>query len=140
MTSSVRKPSRLGALFAGLLGLASSPAAAQSLGPAEAPAAWVAYAETVSQAVSTWLEEDAEPSVAVRAYMGAAQAAEGEVQPLALKIWIDGHGRLTRIDFPPFAHAEANTALRDALVGRTLAASPPPDMIQPLRIAVQPGE
>jgi len=31
-------------------------------------------------------------------------------------------------------------AVRDALLGRTLAAAPPKDMIQPLRIAVQPGE
>lgn len=124
----------------GLAALPTAPAAAQSMVPNRAPEAWVAYAQTVSRSVSGWLEEDSEPSLTARTYMGQVEAEAGAPRPLELKVWIGSDGRIARIDFPPFAHAEANTALRVALVGRALVAPPPDDMIQPLRIEVQPGE
>lgn len=128
----------------GLAALPAAPAAAQSGGqstaPSQAPEAWVAYAGTVSRSVSGWLEEDSEPSLTARTHMGQVEVEAGAPRPLELKVWIGSDGRIARIDFPPFAHAEANTALRAALVGRGLPTPPPADMIQPLRIEVQPGD
>lgn len=126
----------------GLAGGVSGAVQAQEapVAAAQAPAAWIAYAETATEAVSAWLEEDSAPSVAVRTYLGAAEAEAGDSHPLQLKLWIDAEGRVSRIDFAPFAHAEANTAMKDALVGRAFASPPPADMLQPLRIEVQPGE
>lgn len=123
----------------GLAALPAVPAAAQSMPSIQAPEAWVAYAETVSRSVSTWLEEEGEPSLTARTYMGQVDAEAGAPRPLELKVWIGSDGRIARIDFPPFADAEANTALRAALVGRGLPTPPPADMIQPLRIEVRPG-
>lgn len=130
----------------GLAGAASAAAHAASLpqeppvAPAEAPAAWISFAETATRSVSAWLEDDSAASVAVRTYLGEAEAEAGESRPLELKLWISADGQVSRIDFAPFAHAEANQAMTDALVGRTLPTPPPADMRQPLRIAVQPGE
>ncbi|MFC7379183.1 hypothetical protein [Brevundimonas sp. GCM10030266] len=129
----------------GLAGAASGAAQAQDaaqeppVAPVQAPAAWVAYAEEATGAVSAWLEDDSASSVAVRTYMGAAEAEAGEPRPLELKLWIDAEGRVSRIDFTPFVHAEANAALTDALVGRAFTAPPPAGMLQPLRIEVQAG-
>jgi hypothetical protein len=127
--------------LAGMLGLSFGPAQAQSVAPNPAPAEWMDYAHKVSDAVSIWLEEEDGPALVVRRYLGMARTeALAEPEPLTLKVWIDARGRVERLDFAPFADAEVNQAVRDALLGRTLAAAPPKDMIQPLRIAVQPGE
>lgn len=126
--------------LAGLLGLSFGPVQAQSVASNQAPAEWMAYAHRVSAAVSTWLEEEDGPALVVRSYLGAARTeVTAQPEPLTLKVWIDAQGRIERLDFAPLAHAEADQALRDALVGRDLAAAPPRDMIQPLRIAVQSG-
>lgn len=143
MTKPLMKSGRPGwaVALAGLLGLSFGPVQAQSVAPSQAPTEWMDYAHRVSDAVSIWLEEKDGPALVVRSYLGVARAeARAEPEPLTLKVWIDGQGRIERLDFAPFAEAEVNQALRDALLGRNLAAAPPKDMIQPLRIAVQSGE
>ena len=129
----------------GLAGAASGAAHAvmpqeAPVAPTEAPAAWIAFAETATRSVSAWLEDNSAASVAVRTYLGEAEATAGESRPLELRMWISADGRVSRIAFAPIAHAEANQAMTDALVGRTLPTPPPADMRQPLRIAVQLGE
>lgn len=129
----------LAAMIAGLGGLgAAAESQAQSLAPSEAPAQWVRYAEQATTVVSSWLEEDSEPAVAVRRYLDATrQASDQASPPLILKIWVDAEGVVERIDFTPFAHEAANNDLRSAIVGRALAGPPPRDMLLPMRIAVQ---
>lgn len=127
--------------LSGLLGLSWGGVQAQSVAPNLAPVEWIEYAHKVSDAVAIWLEERDGPALVVRSYLGADRTeAHAEPEPLTLKVWIDGQGRIERLDFAPFADAEINKALSDALLGRDLAAAPPKDMIQPLRIAVQTGE
>lgn len=130
--------SRWAAAFIGM-GLASTaPAAAQSVSPSAAPAEWVAYAQSATETVTAWLQADGEIAKRLRAYFDATRPAPNRATaPLVLKIWIDGDGAVSRIDFPPFAHPEPNDDLRSLVVGQRLAAAPPRDMLLPLRIAVQ---
>lgn len=125
------------------LGLASgasamaAPSTAQVEGmvaPSQAPAAWVAYAETVAETVSTWLETDNQPATAARAYIGAREASPDE--PLIVKIWIDPEGRLSRLDVSSQKDAAATPLMREALIGRILTNAPPPEMRQPLHISL----
>lgn len=143
MTGAASRPkmSSWRALATGLaaaLGLAAPvQVRAQSLAPEAAPAAWVAYAETATQVVTSWLEDESEVASSLRYYLHQTRAAADQpTPPLVLKLWIDSQGVISRVDFAPFAHAEADAALRSAVDGRRLA-PPPSGMIQPLRLSVQ---
>lgn len=120
-------------------GLATSgPVAAQSISPTQAPAEWVAYAQSATTSVTIWLQADNETAQRLRAYLDATRPApDRSTTPLVLKIWVDDEGRVSRIDHPPFAHADANSDLRSLIVGQHLPGLPPQDMLLPLRIAVQ---
>lgn len=133
---------RLGALaslISGLLGLEPAAAArAQSISPAQAPLAWVHFAEHATRMISAWLEEDSEAAARFRTYLHQVQAAGNQpIRPLEIKLWITPDGLIERVAFAPFVHEQANADLRAAIVGRRLPSAPPPDMLLPLRIAVQ---
>lgn len=139
-----RKPSlagRIGRWAAALVGagLASTaPVAAQSVSPSAAPAEWVAYAEATTARVTGWLQADGEPAARLRAYLDASRPAPDQpTAPLVLKIWVDGEGTVSRIDYPPFAHNAANADLRAIIVGQRLSSAPPKNMVLPLRIGIQ---
>ena len=96
------------------------------------------YAETATQSITAWLEEDSEPATAFRAYLHQTRPAEDQpTPPLVLKVWIKPDGRVDRIDFTPLADESANANLRAAIVGRTLGSAPPRGMLLPLRLAIQ---
>lgn len=134
-------PSRLLRWTVALAGIgiaATAPVAAQSVSPSAAPAEWVRYAEGTTAAVNGWLQAEDETAQRLRAYLDATRPAPDQpTAPIVVKLWIDRDGTVSRIDFPPFAHAEANGDLRGLIVGRRLSAPPPKDMLLPLRIAVQ---
>lgn len=100
-----------------------------------APAAWVQYAEGVTSEVAVWLRDDSEMSVRLRGYLNEISVASGEPVTIELRLWIGGDGAVQRVAFSPFAHAQANSDLEAAIVGRKLAA-PPIGILLPLRIAV----
>lgn len=104
---------------------------------AEAPVAWVRYAEVVTAKVSAWLAEESAPSTRLRAYLDQARPSDDKpAPPVLLRLWISREGTVERLEFTPFAHEEPNADLRAALVGRALT-PPPADMLLPLRIEVQ---
>lgn len=119
-------------------GLASTaPVAAQTVNPSAAPAEWVRYAEGATGTISAWLGEDGEAATQFRTYLDRTRPAEDQATPpLELRVWIDPDGAVSRIAFTPFVREEANTSLRQAIVGRRLPA-PPRDMLLPIRIAIQ---
>ncbi|ALR20898.1 hypothetical protein [Sphingobium baderi] len=132
---------RIGRWTAALVGVglaASAPVAAQPVSPEQAPAAWIAYAETATRSITELLQADSEIASRLRTYLDATRPAP--YQPTALlvvKIWVDGEGMVSRIDYPPFAHEQANADMQALIVGQKLASIPPRDMLLPMRIAVQ---
>jgi hypothetical protein len=101
------------------------------------PPAWIAYAQDVTRSLTAWLSSAEEPAPRLRAYLNKMRQAGQPVPTLRVKVWIDEHGVISRIDFPPFVHEQANDDLRALLVQRTLPAAPPKDLRQPLRLELQ---
>jgi len=127
----------LAAMVALIPGMGVAREAPQSVTASQAPVGWVRYAEGVTTELSAWLEEESEAATRVRAYLHAAGPVDGQpTPPLLLKVWIDHEGLVDRLEFTPFADEEVNADLRAAVIGRRLA-PPPPDMLSPLRIAVE---
>lgn len=123
------------------VGLAASlapgtPAHAQNIAPATAPVEWVRYAEASTAIVTTWLEESGEEAMRLRAYLTEVQATAGEAITIEIKLWIAADGAIERLDFEPFAHAQASADLRHLIAGRRLAA-PPKGMLLPMRVGIQ---
>ncbi len=120
-------------------GLASAaPVSAQTVTPSAAPAEWVRYAEGATATITEWLQAEDETATRLRGYLDRTRpSADQATAPLQIKIWVDAEGAVSRIDFPPFAHEEANADLRAVIVGRRLAGPPPQGMLLPMRIAVQ---
>jgi len=115
----------------------AAPVQAQSLTPEVAPAAWVAYAETATRIVTTWLEKDGEAASSLRRHLHQMRPADDQpAPPLVIKLWIDPQGVISRIDFAPFTLDEVDAVLRSTIDGRQLG-RPPLDMLQPLRISVE---
>jgi hypothetical protein len=118
-----------------LFGLGS--ADAKSIAPEQAPAAWIAYAEAATQAITGWLNADDPPAPRLRAALDATRpAADRPVPPLKVSLWIAQDGTLTRIEAAPLGSPRADQDLRDLLVGRHLPV-PPKRMRQPMRLALQ---
>lgn len=129
---------RLLAAFAGVGVVPAAPVAAQTVAPEQAPPEWVRYATGATATVTAWLQAENETAGRLRAYLGATRPAPDQpTAPIVIKLWIDGDGTVSRIDHPPFAHAQANADLRALIVGQRLPSAPPKDMLLPLRIAVQ---
>lgn len=126
------------ATLAGIMLASATPVAAQSVVPSAAPAEWVRYAEAATASITGWLQGDDEPAVRVRAYLDRTRPSPDQATaPLRIKIWVAADGTVSRIDFPPFAHAEPNADLRGLIVGRRLPGTPPKDMLLPLRLVIQ---
>ncbi|OYX63323.1 MAG: hypothetical protein B7Y88_13225 [Sphingomonadales bacterium 32-64-17] len=129
---------RWAAALAGAGVASATPIAAQSMPPSAAPVEWVRYAESATTTITGWLEADSEPAKRLRSYLDATRATSDQATaPLVIKVWIERDGKISRIDYPAFAHAEANADLQALIVGQQLSAAPPSDMLLPLRIAVQ---
>lgn len=117
---------------------ASAPVAAQSVAPEEAPPEWLAYAETATRTVTGSLQATSEQATRLRVYLDATRPAPDQpTAPVLLKIWINAGGVVSRIDHAPFAHAEANADMSALIVGQKLPASPPKNMLLPLRVLIQ---
>lgn len=117
---------------------APAPAFAQSVSPQEAPAEWLAYASYATTTITKWLEVTSETGARLRAYLDATRPSlDQPTAPLLIKVWIDANGMVSRIDYAPFAHAEANADIKTLIVGGQLGASPPEDILLPLRIVLQ---
>ncbi len=119
-----------------LLGLAEPVIARQrSVAPEQAPAAWVAYAETVNAQVIAWLGAEDEGAVRLRAYLdGTRPAPDQPTAPFVLRLWITPDGTIDRTEFPAFAEPQADADLRALLLGRAIGTPPPPGMLLPLRL------
>ncbi|AWV03656.1 hypothetical protein DM992_31120 [Burkholderia sp. JP2-270] len=107
---------------------------------ADAPAAWVMYAEGVAQGLRAVLDGDEAAVCRLRADLGrwADRLADtGDDEPvLPVRAWLDRRGRVTRVDSAPASDPAVDAALRDALVGRVVGTAPPNGMTQPIVMRV----
>lgn len=118
--------------FAAMLGMAD----AQSVAPSTAPVEWLRYAEASTDTVSALLQADDEIPARLRGYFNERRAAARAPAEVEISLWVKPDGRIERLRFAPFADAQANADLHDALIGRSLGV-PPKAMLQPMRIAVR---
>lgn len=125
----------LGAMLG--LGLPGGLVEAKAIAPDQAPTDWVAYAVTSMQTITAWLNAETPPAPRVRAVLDATRPAPDQpTPPLVVKLWVDGQGAITRVEFAPLADAEGAADLHALLVGHRL--TPPPRGLRlPLRIALQ---
>ncbi len=120
--------------FLVLGGLAAASAAAAA--PPQIPAAWLAYAAQASDALGQRLARSDDADV-VRFQTWLQQhphAAHAEV--LAVSLWIDGNGTITRSQFASLGDAQVDADLRALLASTRLPSAPPPEMRQPLRLGL----
>ncbi|CAI8695696.1 hypothetical protein BTK96_001921 [Burkholderia pyrrocinia] len=107
---------------------------------ADAPVAWVMYAEGVAQALRAVLDGDEAAVCRLRADLGrwADRLADtgDDVPVLPVRAWLDRRGRVTRVDSAPASDPAVDAALRDALVGRVVGTAPPHGMTQPIVMRV----
>ncbi|WP_321789485.1 hypothetical protein [Burkholderia pyrrocinia] len=107
---------------------------------ADAPAAWVMYAESVAQGLRAVLDGDDAAVCRLRADVGrwADRLADtgDDVPVLPVRAWLDRRGRVTRVDSAPASDPAVDAALRDALVGRAVGTTPPRGMTQPIVMRV----
>jgi hypothetical protein len=95
-------------------------------------------AELANRTLTAWLSDSGEAPQRLRAYIDQARPTpDASPPPIRLKVWINSQGVITRIDFPPFAHAQPNMDLRSILIGRMLPQRPPKDLLQPMRLELR---
>ena len=123
--------------FASALALAVPVAGrAQQIPAADAPAAWLRYAEEATATLSRRLQAN-DPATA-RLRTALARTNEGAAaDSLSLFVWVDRLGRVTRIAAPAVTDPAAVQDLQAALVGQPLAGSPPRDLRVPLHLRIQ---
>lgn len=126
------------AVALGLAPAAGQAAEPRSVAPHAAPAAWIAYAQLVSEAVQARLAADDPAAVRLHAYLDQLPGVgQPEGVTLTIAFWVDAAGSISRIDFPPFVQAEPDADLNALMVGLKLPQAPPKDMLLPLRLAIQ---
>jgi hypothetical protein len=100
-----------------------------------APAEWLAYAATVTDAVKSWLEADTDAASRLRLRLDAMQSPS-DSSTLLIKVWIAPDGRVAQVEGPVKDDAQVDADMAD-IVATARLGPPPPDMPQPLRIGVQ---
>jgi hypothetical protein len=122
--------------IAALTGSSMSNQATAQVAAERAPPEWIAYAQVSGDTIRAWIEGEDPVAVRFKAYLESSWQDGAKPAPvLALRIWVDDRGTITRADFLPFAHAEANADLTGLLVGHVLGA-PPKGMLLPLRLSI----
>jgi hypothetical protein len=117
-----------------------APAHAQQISAADAPVAWVRYAEQATATITRWLQADDSAMTRLRAALARANKGS-DADALALFVWVDRAGRLIRITAPSVTDPALIHALQSTLIGRPLAGRPPRALHLPLhlRLSIDAG-
>ncbi|WP_417903635.1 YbaB/EbfC family DNA-binding protein [Burkholderia territorii] len=113
------------------------PVAAQT---ADVPQPWISYAQLVGRQFQAWLEADGDAADRLHRYLEerVLNARADAPQPaIVVRAWIGANGAVTRVDFASLGSADADATLRQLLTASPLAETPPPDMLQPLRVRLR---
>lgn len=111
-------------------------AASGSAAEPPVPAAWLAYAAAASDALGQRLAQADDARVArLHAFLQQTPQTAG-AGPLAVRLWIDPVGTVTRSEFASLGDTQADADLHALLEQASLPAAPPPGMRQPLRLGL----
>lgn len=136
MPEQIERRPLLAALLSAI-GLASAASSSRAISPEQAPAEWVAYAETATRAIAGWLSAETPPAPRIRAVLDQGRPTPDQpVPPLVLKVWVGRDGAITRVEFASLSDTQADQDLDGLLIGKRLA-PPPRGMRLPMRIALQ---
>lgn len=108
----------------------------------EAPQAWMAYAQRVSQHLQAALDGNAEVARRLIASCTRQMAAHGgatEASAFRVRVWLDRWGRVKRVDTSELTDDAAKSALLAALRDQRVGARPPRGMAQPLVVRLAFG-
>lgn len=127
-----------GWLVVGGLAAASSAASAE----APVPQAWLAYATSASTALAHRLARSDDDRVARLQAFLQQHPDTALADTLAVSLWIDERGSITRSQFASLGDTQADADLRALLDHAALPGPPPPGMRQPLRLglSLQPAD
>ncbi|MGZ2747160.1 hypothetical protein V0P10_21525 [Burkholderia stagnalis] len=132
-------PGWIGAALRSLLA-GGRPAQSGPVAVADAPEAWVVYAQRVSQRLEAALDDTGAAARRFRAHLechAGSAANDGATPPaLLLRAWLDRRGDVERIDSEPAFAPDVDADLRSALVGQPVGAPPPRGMMQPVVVRV----
>lgn len=129
-----------GVLGVGLTTAAGNPAVAQA--PAQpVPQHWISYAQMTGNQFQAWLSDpESETVQRLHAWMQERMLQEGPVAPpppLIVRVWVDGAGKVERLEFASLGQPQADEDLRALLIAQPLSEPPPPDMRQPMVLQLE---
>jgi hypothetical protein len=106
--------------------------------PADAPAAWITFAGELRSKAEALLRSDDEVA---RRFQGSlekwrASAPDETPQSIAVGMWVGADGRVERVAFAALSDAATDADLK-TLLGRVSAGTPPPGMLQPVRLKLR---
>ena len=106
--------------------------------PADAPAAWNTFAGELRSNAEALLRSDDEGA---RRFQGSlekwrASAADETPQSITVSMWVAADGRIERVAFPALSDAPTDADLK-TLLARVSAGTPPPGMLQPVRLKLR---
>ncbi|MCF7750264.1 hypothetical protein KQ945_05870 [Bacillus subtilis subsp. subtilis] len=113
-------------------------AAAGTAGSAEpgVPDTWLAYAASASTALAQRLARTDDDRVARLQVFLQQHPDTALADTLAVSLWIDERGHITRSQFASLGDAHVDADLRALLDHAALPGPPPPGMRQPLRLGL----
>jgi hypothetical protein len=106
----------------------------------DVPQPWIAYAQLVGRQFEAWLEADNDAADQLHRYLeDRILNAKADAPPPAIVIraWIGASGSVTRVEFDSLGDAKADATLTQLLTEHPMSESPPPDMLQPLRVRLR---
>lgn len=124
---------RLGLVMMTAVAPISIPAGAQGttyLRSTDAPVAWREFALVVKERLQAWLAQEDDPIRRFRASL------EGRgTQTLVARVWVLENGEIARVEFDGASPSGA-AELRPFLMRKSVGATPPADLLQPLHLAL----
>lgn len=105
---------------------------------ADAPAAWNTFAGELRSNAEALLRSDDEGA---RRFQGSlekwrASAADETPQSITVSMWVGVDGRIERVAFAALSDAGTDADLK-TLLARVAAGTPPPGMLQPVRLKLR---
>jgi hypothetical protein len=125
----------LSVVVAGLFA-ATAQAQPNSVPAHSAPQAWVDYAGLVEHTFQARISGDTPTAQRLRAYL---QKGGGDQITVAVSVWVDPKGVVSKIGFPAFLDDQANADFTALLQGAQLPGTPPAGILMPIHLRLHLG-